>query len=235
MMRSTLNSITLSSRMTSSTQRFADRRSAGLELAQALNALNLPPNLLILGLPRGGVPVAHEVARVLRAPLDVLVVRKIGMPGQHELAIGAIALSHVVVRDPTAISVSGITQEEFNQLVQRERVELRRRENAYRQGRGALELAARSIILIDDGLATGATMLAAVRAAREAGAASVIVAAPVASHEAVIMLRAEADEVVVLLQPPLFIAVGEWYEQFEQTGDAEVIDLLTQSAHTPQS
>ena len=213
-------------------RRFTDRRSAGRELACVLQAAKLPEDLLVLGLPRGGVPVAFEVAQALHASLDVLIVRKVGAPFQPELAIGAIASGNIVVREPEAEQYVGVSDAEFERLVQRERIELERREHTYRHGRDPLRLQARDIVLVDDGLATGTTMLAAVRAARAAGAVSIIVAAPVASMEAMSLLRPEADQLVVLQVPPHFMAVGEWYQRFDQTSDEEVQTLLSRSSLT---
>lgn len=213
----------------SALHRFRDRRSAGRELALALRKLKLSGQLLVLGIPRGGVPVAYEVAQALGAPLDVLLVRKIGAPSQPELAIGAVASGGIVVRETEAASYLHIDSPLFLRLLQRERTELDRRERAYRGGRGPLQLQERTVILVDDGLATGTTALAAIRATRSAGAASVIVAAPVASNEAVELLRPEASQVIILQTPPYFSAVGEWYQHFEQTTDEEVQALLKYS------
>jgi putative phosphoribosyl transferase len=205
---------------------FADRAAAGVVLARELQRRVLEPPLIVLALPRGGVAVAYEVARMLDAPLDVLVVRKIGMPGQPELAIGAIASGGILVREP------GMEQEfpelaaSFDRLVEEQRLELERRQRVYRPGAGALELSGKSAILVDDGLATGSTMLAAVRAARKAGAATIIVAAPVASPEAAALVRREADATVILQTPPALFAIGQWYRNFEQLEDAEVCRLL---------
>ena len=208
-------------------QRFADRRQAGRLLAEQVCRLALPPPILVLGLPRGGVPVAYEVARALAAELDVLVVRKIGMPGQPELAIGAIAAGGIVVREPSVEQFPGLAAR-FEQLVQRERPELERRERAYRGDKPPFDLHGRTVVLVDDGLATGATMLAAIRAARKAGAAHVAVAAPVASDEAAALVTAEADDVAIVQTPALLMGVGAWYRDFEQIEDAEVRRLLDQ-------
>jgi predicted phosphoribosyltransferase len=207
---------------------FADRSAAGRELAGAVLKLKLRPPVLVLGLPRGGVPVAYEVARALHAPLDVLVVRKIGMPGQPELAIGAIASGDVIVREA---DMAGLDIP-FEQIAKRERVELERREQAYRAGLPPLDLPGRAVVLVDDGLATGATMVAAVRAARKAGAASVVVAAPVASDSAVALVGAEADQLAILEIPPFLLSIGAWYANFEQIEDAEVCALLERGRRT---
>jgi len=205
---------------------FTDRSAAGRELAKAVEARRLRGPHLVLGLPRGGVPVAFEVARALRAPLDVLVVRKIGAPGQPELAIGAIASGDVTVRQPQFAGRFGGSELPFEELAERERSELARRELAYRgDDRPALAEGA-TVILVDDGLATGATMLAAVRAARKMRAAAVVVAAPVASSQAAAAVRAEADDVVILETPANLFAIGQWYFRFEQLDDGEVRALL---------
>lgn len=209
---------------------FADRASAGRELARALGKLALKPPVVVLGLPRGGIPVAYEVARALRAPLDVLVVRKIGMPGQPELAIGAIASGNITVREPGSADHVAVLGLPFEQLAARERPELERRERAYRGHGGAPDLQSKTVVLVDDGLATGATMIAAVRAARKAGAAAVIVAAPIASDEAAAIVGGEADAIVILRTPALLHSIGQWYECFEQVEDAEVRALLAQAA-----
>ena len=176
---------------------FADRRAAGIALARTIGELPLKAPLTVLGLPRGGVAVAHEVARALMAPLDIMVVRKIGMPGHREFAIGAIA-GDVVVRDPGAISQVGTLGVHFEQLALAERKELQRRERKYRAGAAPLDLRGQTVVLVDDGLATGCSMLAAVRAARRAGATSIAVAAPIASSEAAALVDAEADMVALL-------------------------------------
>ncbi|MBM5810697.1 MAG: phosphoribosyltransferase [Gammaproteobacteria bacterium] len=205
---------------------FADRRTAGIRLAERLAARRLPEPQIVLGLPRGGVPVAAEVARRLGAPLDVIVVRKVGMPGQEEFAIGAIAFGGIVVREPGVEHYLDGLPVSFETLVVRQQQELERRERAYRSGRPPAELAGRTAVLVDDGLATGTTMLAAVRAARQGGAARIIAAAPVGTSEARERVEREADEVILLAEPPGFMAVGQFYLRFEQVADEEVIRLL---------
>ncbi len=216
--------------MRAAPQPFADRRAAGLQLAAAIAGLKLAPPLVVLGLPRGGVPVAFEVARALHAPLDVMVVRKVGMPGQPELALGAIAAGGLMVRESPVYGDGEPDQRVFAALADREREELGRRERLYRAGRPPLDLAGKTVLLVDDGLATGATMLAAVRAARKAGAASVVAAAPVSSYEAAAQVGGECDRLVVLSIPRPLYAVGEWYVDFGQVEDREVCELLENSA-----
>jgi len=205
---------------------FADRARAGALLGQELQRQSLQAPVLVLGLPRGGVPVAYEVARLLKAPLDVMLVRKIGMPGQPELAIGAIASGNIVVHEPRIEKQIPDLAEVFGRLVEEQRRELERREQIYRPGLAPFELKGKTAVLVDDGLATGSTMLAAVRAARKAGAASIVVAAPIASQQAVDLVKTEADSVVILQTPAMLFAIGEWYEHFEQLEDAEVCRLL---------
>jgi predicted phosphoribosyltransferase len=206
---------------------FPDRTTAGVALGRELQGRGLRPPLLVLGLPRGGVPVAYEVARLLKAPLDVMLVRKIGMPGWPELAIGAIASGNILVHKPPL--EKEIPAETFDRLAAEQRRELERREGIYRGGRPPLELQGKTVILVDDGLATGATMLAAVRAARQAHAAAIVVAAPVGSREAAELLRAEADSVVILQTPEVLFAIGAWYEHFEQLEDEDVTRLLARA------
>ncbi len=209
---------------------YANRQAAGIALAQALRRRGLEGPLIVLALPRGGVPVAFEVARALQAPLDVMVVRKVGMPGHEELAIGAVASGGVVVREAHAAALGGFGERSFEALAADQRRELERREHRYRAGRPALDLKDRTVLLVDDGIATGATMTAAVRAARLAGAGRIVVAAPVASTDALARVEREADEVVVLHAPYGFMAVGEWYVDFGQTQDEDVVDLLARAA-----
>lgn len=210
--------------------RFENRRSAGIQLGEAVARLQVKPPILVLGLPRGGVPVAYEVAQAIDAPLDVMVVRKVGMPGQPELAIGAIAAGGVVVHEPNAAPLLRSLHPSFPELANAERRELRRREAAYRQGLPPLDLAGRNVVLVDDGIATGSTMLAAIRAARRLGAASVIAAAPVAAPDSAALIAAEADQVAILETPQILFAIGEWYDRFEQLEDIEVCVLLARAA-----
>jgi len=211
--------------------KFDDRRHAGRCLAQALAAWRGQPNLLVLGLPRGGVPVAAEVALALQAPLDVLVVRKLGYPGQEELAMGAIASGgiRVMTEVPDLWPVEEAAVEE---TVRREQAELERRERLYRGARERPAIKDRVVLLVDDGLATGATMRAAVQSVRLGEPARVVVAVPVASSEAVASLGQLADEVVCVETPEPFRAVGLWYRNFDQTTDDEVRDLLKLSQMT---
>lgn len=213
---------------------FADRAAGGIALAHELRRRHLKPPLIVLGLPRGGVPIAFEVARLLNAPLDVMLVRKVGMPGQPELAIGAIASGNIVVHEPIIAQEIPDLAGTFDHLVQEQRRELERRERVYRPGLGPLDLKGKAAILVDDGLATGSTMLAAVRAARKAGAASIVVAAPVASQEAVDLITTEADSVVILQIPPMLFSIGQWYEHFEQLEDSEVCRLLDLNRRDPK-
>lgn len=204
--------------------RYDNRQQAGQRLAQALSAWRGRQDLIVLALPRGGVPVAAEVARFLGAPLDVLVVRKLGHPGQEEYAMGAIASGGVRVRaEPGDWPVTPSVLEE---IVQREQAELQRREHSYRGNRPAPSLQGRPVLLVDDGLATGATMSAAVQAVRMQAPSRIGVAVPVASREALASVGTLADEVICPLVPESFHAVGLWYRDFDQTGDDEVRRLL---------
>ena len=206
-------------------QRFRDRRDAGRRLAAALAAGSEGPEPLVLALPRGGVPVAFEVARELGAPLDVFVVRKLGAPGREELALGAIAPG-VRYLNEDLMRHLGVDGHELEAVVERERRELERRERLDRGDRPTPEVRGRHVVLVDDGLATGATMRAAVEAVRRLAPGRVTVAVPVGAPEACAALEAVADRVVCLLVPPDLRAVGLWYEDFGQTGDDEVRALL---------
>ncbi len=187
---------------------------------------------MVLGLPRGGVPVAFEVARALGAPLEVLVARKLGAPGNPEYALGAIAEGGAVVLEDEAVAESGAGEAELARLVEQETAELARRVRAYRGDRPLPPLAGRTAILVDDGIATGRTALAAVRALRRLGPRRLVLAAPVAAAETAAKLRGEVDELVCLAEPELFFAVGSWYERFGQTSDDEVRELLERARPT---
>ena len=214
-------------------QPFRNRREAGRKLAEKLAAYANRPDVLVLALPRGGVPVAYEVARALGAPLDVFVVRKLGVPGYEELAMGAIATGEVRVLNDDLVVRLGIPEYLIDAVTAREQEELKRRERLYRGGRPVPDVRDRTVILVDDGLATGSTMLAAVRALRQLQPARIVVAVPVAAADTCRALRAEADEVVCAVTPEPFHAVGLWYEDFTQTTDEEVRDLLTRAAPAP--
>jgi putative phosphoribosyl transferase len=206
---------------------FENRVEAGRALAQALaRPGRAPPGAIVLGLPRGGVPVAYEVAQALGLPLDVLVVRKLGLPWQPELAMGAIASGGALVLNEDVLRHAGGREQALEQVRRRELAELERRERAFRGTRPPLDVAGRTAIIVDDGLATGATMEAAVRALKALRAERVVVAVPVASIEARDRVAAIADEVVCLEAPTYFSAVGQWYRDFDQTSDEEVCELL---------
>lgn len=210
-------------------ERFENRREAGKALAERLRAFARDEDAIVLALPRGGVPVAFEIAQTLEVPLDVFIVRKLGVPGYEELAMGAIASGGAKVLNDEVMRRMGIPRGQLDRILQLERVEIERREWEYRGDLPPLRLVGKRIILVDDGLATGATMRAAVMALREAEVAEIIVAVPVGSREAVDQLGREADQIICLLEPKDFEAVGAWYEDFSQTSDEEVRDLLGQS------
>ena len=211
-------------------QIYRNRVEAGARLAEALAGRAGDPQACVLALPRGGVPVAAEVARRLEAPLDVLVVRKIGAPGQPELAVGALASGDVLVMNESLTPYFAGMQPQITATIERERTELERRERTYRGGRPPLDVTGRTVILIDDGIATGSTMRAAVRALRDRGAGEIVVAVPTAPADTCDMLRNLADEVVCLDTPEPFVAVGRWYRDFDQTTDEEVRSLLADAA-----
>jgi predicted phosphoribosyltransferase len=211
------------------TSRYADRREAGVVLARALGRYSFRGDVVVLGLPRGGVPVAHEVALALRAPLDVFVVRKLGAPGHAELAMGAISSGGVRILNDDVVEWYRPSPEELERLTQIERRELERREHEYRGDRPGVAVADRVALLVDDGLATGASMRAAVQAVRSLGPAKVVVAVPVGAPDTCRALSLIADDVVCPLQPEHFSAVGLWYEDFAQTTDEEVQQLLAQA------
>jgi putative phosphoribosyl transferase len=210
--------------------RFPDRAQAGRALAEKLAAFSNRPDVAVLGLPRGGVPVAFQVAQRLNVALDVFLVRKLGVPGHEELAMGAIATGHVCILNDNIIQSLGIGQDVIDQAIARERRELEEREGAFRLGH-PLELRGRVVILVDDGLATGASMRAAVAAVRERHPARVIVAVPVSSRETFKEFKQQADEIVCVQTPAQFEGVGQWYEDFSQTSNEEVRALLEQGAN----
>jgi predicted phosphoribosyltransferase len=214
--------------------RFADRHDAGLVLARRLSHLAGRDDVVVLGLPRGGVPVAYEVARALQAPLDVFVVRKLGLPGHAELAVGAIASGGVRVLNQEVVELYRLSPATIAAVTRAERGELERRERAYRDGRQPVPLEGRVVLVVDDGLATGSTMKAAVLAVRSLNPARIVVAVPVGSREACLELGETADEVVCVSMPEPFSAVGLWYDDFSPTGDEEVRQLLAESELPPR-
>lgn len=205
--------------------RFVNRRDAGRRLAHQLGWLR-SENPIVLALPRGGVPVGAEVADELDAPLDVILVRKLGVPSQPELAMGALGEEGVRVIDAGIVERARVSDRELARVEARERAELGRRVARYRGDRTPLLIAGRTVIIIDDGLATGASARAAVMVARARGARRVVVAVPVAPPETVIALRDQADDVISLETPSSMVAIGQWYEDFRQTSDEEVVELL---------
>lgn len=205
---------------------FSDRRDAGARLGRHIAAHRPVGELLILGLPRGGVPVAAEVADALDAPLDVLIVRKLGAPFNPELAIGGIALGGVAVYNERIVEQLGLSDETLETIRHRELEELERRDRAYRGSRPLPSLEGKTVIIVDDGIATGATMYAAAKACRLMHPARVIVAVPTSSIDARDWLEEVADEVIALSTPEPYVAVGAWFERFEQLSDAEVLEIL---------
>jgi putative phosphoribosyl transferase len=208
---------------------FANRSEAGKCLARALNAYAGRKDILVLALPRGGVPVALEIAKALGAELDVIVVRKLGVPYQEELAMGAIASGGAKVLNEDVISSLGLSEETIEAVVRKEAQELSRRERLFRGERPFPEVKGRTVILVDDGLATGATMRAAVAALRQLQPAAIVVAVPVAPPDTVAKLRKEVDDLICLATPENFYAVGQWYVDFSQVSDEEVRQLLAKA------
>ena len=209
--------------------RFQDRADAGIYLVESLQKYAGKPDTIVLGLPRGGVVVAYEVARGLGLPLDVFLVRKLGVPGYEELALGAIASGGVQVINQDVLRSIRITQAQIQEIAAKEAEELKRRERIYRQGREPLAVQGQTIILVDDGLATGATMRAAVAALRKLAPRKIVIAVPVASVEACQEFQRTVEEIICGITPTQFHAVGAWYEDFSQTTDKEVIELLRES------
>jgi putative phosphoribosyl transferase len=214
---------------------FRDRREAGRALAAKLATYAHRPDVLVLALPRGGVPVAYEVTRALGVPLDVFIVRKLGIPGHEELAMGAVATGGVRVLNEQLVRALNIPDRVIEAVTAREQQELARRERLYRGDRPPPDVHGRTVILVDDGLATGATMHAAIAALRRQQPAHIVVAVPIAAPEACDALRVEVDDVVCAITPEPFHAVGLWYEDFSQTTDEEVRDLLARAAQADRA
>lgn len=212
---------------------FRNRTEAGQKLAQQLLHYANRPDVLVLGLSRGGVPVAFEVARALNVPLDIMLVRKLGVPGQEELAMGAIASGGRRVLNEEVVQGLGIPPRVIEAVTAREQQELARRERRYRGNRPGFDVRGRTVILVDDGLATGATMRAAIAALRQQQPARIVVAVPVAPPTVCQELGDAADEVACLLTPEVFLGVGQWYEDFSPTTDAEVHSLLERATRIP--
>jgi len=204
---------------------FLDRIDAGRKLALKLSYLS-GKDVVVLGLPRGGVPVAFEVAKELNVPMDIIVVRKLGVPSQPELAMGAVSEDGVVVINQEIVRMAHIHPDEFAQVETRERIEVDNRAKRFRGDNSALSLSGRIALIVDDGIATGSTAQAACKVAHILGAKKVLMAAPVGSEEAVELLKKDADEVICLYTPRPFHAVGEWYQSFAATSDEEVINIL---------
>jgi putative phosphoribosyl transferase len=210
---------------------FRDRIEAGRLLAGKLGEYANCEGVLILALPRGGVPVGFEVAKSLNAPLDIFVVRKLGLPGDEELAMGAIASGNVRVLNDEVVRSFGVPNSVMDTVAKREEVELQRRERLYRGDAPGPDVAGKTVLLVDDGIATGSTMRAAVAALRRQGPSRIVVAVPVAPPTTCKELQAEADEVVSVIAPENFYAVGQWYEIFDQTTDMQVRELYDRSKH----
>ncbi len=212
-------------------ERFRDRTEAGQVLASRLTAYAHRPDVLVLALPRGGVVVAFEVAKALHVPLDVLIIRKLGVPGYEELAMGAIASGGVRVLNDEVVRMLVLSTEVINKVTVQEQHELERREHLYRGDRPASDVQGRTIILVDDGIATGATMRAAIATVRKRQPARIVVAVPVAASATCEALETQVDELICIIRPEEFYSVGFWYEHFAQTTDKEVRDLLEHVVH----
>jgi putative phosphoribosyl transferase len=215
-------------------RRFRNRQEAGQLLALELADCADKKDCIVLALPRGGVPVAHELSQALRLPLDILVVRKLGVPGHEELAMGAIASGGIRIINPHTLSALGISSGALAEVERRELIEMERRERLYRGNKVPLEVREKTVILVDDGIATGATIRAAIASLRQRGARRIVVASPVAPESVVISLSNIAEEVICVLKPRDFGGVGWWYEDFSQTSDEEVRHMLNLESE-PQS
>lgn len=213
---------------------FRDRADAGRQLAAKLKDYQGRRDLLVLALPRGGVPVGFEVAQMLGAPLDVFLVRKLGVPGHEELAMGAVASGGVKVLNPDVVDTLGIPPDVINAVAVKEQAELERRERAYRGDRPAPDVRGKTVILVDDGLATGSTMRAAATALRQRGPARLVVGVPAAARQVCDEFRDEVDEIICAITPEPFYAVGVWYQDFSQTSDKKVRELLARAAALDQ-
>ena len=211
---------------------FKDRRDAGRKLAQYLTRYTNRPDVVVLALPRGGVPVAFEVAGALHTPLDIFLVRKLGIPGHEELAMGAIASGGLRVLNEDIVGALNVPNAVLDVVTRRERAELERRERAYRGGRPPLDIRGKTVILVDDGLATGSSMRAAVAGLRAQQPAQIVVAVPTAAPETCEAFENEVDDVVCAVTPQPFFSVGTWYEDFSQTSDEEVRRLLEEASQT---
>jgi predicted phosphoribosyltransferase len=209
---------------------FKDRHEAGQQLAQKLMHYADQPDVIVLGLPRGGVPVAYEVATALRAPLDVWLVRKLGTPGQRELAMGAIAFGDIQIINSEVVDALGISEGQIARVAEQEQQEIERRSRLFRSSDKPPEVEGRQVIVVDDGLATGASMSAAVNSIKQKNPARLVVAVPTASPATCNAIRREVDEMSCLMTPEPFISVGSWYVQFSQTSDDEVRNLLARAA-----
>lgn len=214
---------------------FENRRIAGKSLAAELTRYRRRSDVVVMALPRGGVPVAYEIAAALEVPLDVMIVRKIGVPGYSELAMGAIASGGIYVANEDVIHSLHISQSAIDEVVARERIELERREHTYRSGRPAQSIRDRVVILVDDGIATGATMRAAVGAIKQQHPAELIIAVPTSAADSSARLQPMVDRFVCLATPEPYYAVGAWYEDFSQTSDNEVRDLLERANRPPSA
>lgn len=215
--------------------RFRNRIEAGQQLAKRLAKYASRPDVLVLALPRGGVPVAYEVAQALHVPLDVFIVRKLGVPGHEELAMGAIASGGVRVLNDEVVESLWIPDAVIDAAAERELLELERRERTYRDDRPAPDVQGRTVILVDDGIATGSTMKAAIEALRQLEASRVVVAVPTAALSTAREMRSDVDELVAVMTPADFLGVGQWYEDFSQTSDEEVRDVLQRAAQLPST
>lgn len=207
-------------------ERFLDRTEAGKLLADQLRKYANRFDVIVLALPRGGVPVGFEIAQALKAPLDVFLVRKLGVPGHEELAMGAIAMGNIRVLNDNVLRSLSISKEDIEAVAQEEQQELERRNKRYRPGKLPLDVKNKIVILVDDGLATGATMKAAVMAIKKMQPAKIIIAVPVAAQDAYRQFKGLVEEIVCLLTPPMFYSISQWYESFPQTSDEEVLELL---------